>query len=51
MSVVELLEIQENILTIKNVEMFNNTPVLDIKPYIRNLDESENAKFGWLEKR
>ncbi|MEA2104985.1 MAG: tRNA (N6-threonylcarbamoyladenosine(37)-N6)-methyltransferase TrmO [Candidatus Cloacimonadota bacterium] len=49
MSIVELEKIRGNVITFRNVEMFNNTPLLDIKPYIRSLDEVENAKFGWID--
>lgn len=49
MTVVELEAVQGNVITFRNVEMFNNTPLLDIKPYIRNLDEAEKARFGWLD--
>lgn len=32
-SVVKLLKRQENILTVENLDIINNTPVIDIKPY------------------
>jgi formylmethanofuran dehydrogenase subunit E len=49
-SVVNLLERKENILTIKGIDAIDNTPVLDIKPYIKKLDCKENVKSGWAEK-
>jgi len=33
-SVVELLKVEDDILTIRNVDMLDGTPVIDIKPYI-----------------
>lgn len=32
------------------VEMLDGTPVLDIKPYIRQFDCRTNAVSGWVEK-
>jgi|LGVF01.2.fsa_nt_gb tRNA-Thr(GGU) m(6)t(6)A37 methyltransferase TsaA len=38
MSIVKLLDINENIITFEGVDMLDNTPVLDIKPYIEDLN-------------
>ncbi len=55
LSVVRLIKINKNILTIQGVDMLNQTPVLDIKPYVpvfesNNTDEHEMISVGWLEK-
>ena len=34
MSVVKLLKVEDNVLYVKNIDMIDGTPVLDIKPYI-----------------
>jgi len=48
-SIVRLLEIQQNILTIANVDILNGTPLLDIKPYVPYFDKPEADRIGWLE--
>ena len=48
LSVVKLIEIKKNILTIENVDMLDQTPLLDIKPYIPLFDHYPGAKTGWL---
>jgi len=49
-SVVELIEREENILSVKRLDAIEGTPVIDIKPYVKSLDFKENAKTGWMEK-
>lgn len=48
-SVVRLSGITDNILKIKDVDILNGTPVLDIKPYVSDFDVKEVTKKGWLE--
>ena len=49
LSVVELVKVEGNIVTIKGVDILDGTPVLDIKPYIENFDKVEgDVKFGWM---
>jgi tRNA-Thr(GGU) m(6)t(6)A37 methyltransferase TsaA len=47
MTVVKLLSRQENILRVAGVDMLDETPILDIKPYTPRELKAE-AKFGWL---
>ncbi len=49
-SVVKLLEKKGNILKIGEIDVFDKTPLLDIKPYVPKFDERKNVKIGWLEK-
>jgi tRNA-Thr(GGU) m(6)t(6)A37 methyltransferase TsaA len=51
LSIVRLIEIHENILTLENVDMLDGAPVIDIKPYVPSFDHPENVKMGWLEPR
>lgn len=37
-SIVEILEIRENVIKFKAVDMLDGTPVLDIKPYVERLN-------------
>jgi tRNA (Thr-GGU) A37 N-methylase len=49
--VVKLNSIEGNILRIVNVDMIDGTPLLDIKPYVRDLDSEDDIRVGWLEGR
>lgn len=49
LSVVELVSVEENIVTIKGIDILDGTPLLDIKPYIENFDKvSGEVKSGWM---
>ena len=49
LSVVELISVKENIVTIKGVDILDGTPLLDIKPYIENFDKINiPTKSGWM---
>ncbi len=48
LSVVKLVEIHNNELIVENVDILNETPVLDIKPYIPAFDQQKNVQTGWL---
>jgi len=50
-SVVRLLEIKGNSLYIENVDMLNETPLLDIKPYIPEFDNHKVEKTGWIKNK
>jgi tRNA-Thr(GGU) m(6)t(6)A37 methyltransferase TsaA len=50
LSVVELVSVKDNIVTIKGIDILNGTPLLDIKPYIENFDKIEGpSKSGWMQ--
>lgn len=49
LSVVELLSIDNNMLNIRNLDLLDGTPVLDIKPYVGEFDQRQGARFGWFE--
>jgi len=54
-SVVQLLDIvsykNEIKLEVKGVDMLDQTPLLDIKPYFHEFDCFQNTKSGWYEER
>jgi tRNA-Thr(GGU) m(6)t(6)A37 methyltransferase TsaA len=54
-SIVELLDIvsfkNEVKLEVKGVDMLDETPLLDIKPYFYEFDSFRNTKSGWYENR
>ena len=49
-SVVRLEKREGNILSLSEVDMLDQTPLLDIKPFVPNFDHRENAKVGWMER-
>ncbi len=48
LSVVRLIKIERNILHIKNIDILDGTPLLDIKPYVPQFDDVEEIRLGWL---
>jgi len=48
LSVVKLIKIEKNILHIENIDIVDGTPLLDIKPYIKEFKDSEKVRIGWL---
>ncbi len=49
LSVVELVSVEGNVVTIKGVDVLDGTPLLDIKPYIENFDKVEGeVRSGWM---
>jgi len=47
-SVVRLVGIDGNNLHISGIDMAEGSPVLDIKPYIPDLNPTKEVKIGWL---
>lgn len=50
-SVVELIKIENGKLHIRDVDVLDKTPLLDIKPYVPDFDAREATQIGWLEKK
>ena len=50
LSIVEIVDINGHIITFRGVDMLNNTPLLDIKPYIAAMDRIDHTIGGWYEK-
>ena len=49
LSVLKLLGVQRNLISVEGVDMLDNSPVLDIKPYVLAFDYPEGKiKTGWL---
>lgn len=49
-SVVRLIRIEKNILHIQDIDIVDETPLLDIKPHVPDFDIREVQSIGWLEK-
>ena len=48
-SVVELIDVNKNFLKVKGIDIINETPLLDIKPFVKAFDVRESTRNGWLE--
>jgi tRNA (Thr-GGU) A37 N-methylase len=47
MSVVKLLRIEGNMLSVVGLDCLDGTPLLDIKPYFASTDSVPEAVVGW----
>lgn len=47
-SVVQLIGREGNLLKVKGLDAVDGTPVVDVKPYIPDLDAKPEATKGWL---
>ena len=50
-SIVELVNIENHMLQIRDIDVVDQTPLLDIKPYVPDFDAREATKIGWLEEK
>lgn len=50
-SIVRLLSVTDNLISFSGADMLNNTPLLDIKPYVPSFDQHSIDRIGWLEER
>jgi len=50
LSIVRIKSVQGNRMVFTEVDMLDQTPLLDIKPYVRHFDSRENVVCGWLDK-
>ena len=48
LSVLKLNSVERNILEIENVDIIDETPLLDIKPYVPEFDQNQVERIGWL---
>ncbi len=49
LSVVRLKKIVANRVYTSGLDVFDGTPLLDIKPYLKDLDSKPDADYGWVE--
>jgi len=49
LSIVRIKNIIDNEISTSGLDVFDGTPLLDIKPYIKDLDSKCDANYGWLE--
>lgn len=51
LTVAKIKRIEGNRIYTEGLDILNGTPLLDIKPYIRDFDMKEDANYGWIEKQ
>jgi tRNA-Thr(GGU) m(6)t(6)A37 methyltransferase TsaA len=51
LSTVKVIKIENNKLYFKGADMLNGSPLIDIKPFFRNVDNRPDAISGWLENK
>jgi len=49
LTAVPLISIEKNIIYVGTNDLINETPILDIKPYLASADSFPTASLGWLE--
>jgi len=51
LSIVRLIDIKGGILNIEDMDILDGTPLIDIKPYIPEIDCRKAERIGWLENK
>jgi len=51
LTTVRLLKRKGNTLFVKGIDVIDNSPLLDIKPYVPDFGPKEKVKIGWLKGR
>ena len=49
LSIVRIKRIVDNQILTSGLDVFDGTPLLDIKPYIKELDSKSDANYGWMD--
>jgi len=49
LSIVRIKRIVNNKIFTSGLDVFDRTPLLDIKPYVKDLDSKPDANYGWIE--
>jgi tRNA-Thr(GGU) m(6)t(6)A37 methyltransferase TsaA len=51
LSIVRLVRVEGPVLHIRDVDIVDGTPVLDIKPYVPQFDARDVERIGWLDEQ
>ncbi len=46
--VLESVDLAQGLLRVRGIDLLDDTPILDLKPYIATVDAWPDAKLGWL---
>ena len=49
MSAVKLVEVSGNRLRVRDIDVLDGTPLVDIKPYVKRFDAFDVSRCGWLD--
>lgn len=49
LSIAAIDHIEDNIIYVKDIDLLDGTPILDIKPYIQAFDNIKDTRDGWYE--
>jgi tRNA-Thr(GGU) m(6)t(6)A37 methyltransferase TsaA len=49
LSLVELVRLENNLIYVERLDVLNETPLLDIKPYVPEFEHTHKVRVGWLE--
>ncbi len=49
LSIVRLISVEENIITVAGIDVLSGTPLFDIKPYIAAFDGIKESRSGWMQ--
>lgn len=49
LSIVEIKSIEKNIITVAGIDVLDGTPLLDIKPYIKEFDGVTSSSSDWMQ--
>jgi len=49
LSLVRLMRIDNNLVYVEGVDVLNETPLLDIKPYVPEFEPIHDVRIGWVE--
>lgn len=49
LSAVELIEVGEQALRVRGIDLLDGTPILDIKPYVPYADAFPHSRAGWID--
>jgi len=47
-SIVKIIGVEQNIITVQGIDILNGTPLLDVKPYIAAFDGVQHSQSGWM---
>ncbi len=50
LSLVKIVRVEGNFVHVEGIDILNGTPLLDIKPYIPEFEETHKVRTGWMRK-
>jgi tRNA (adenine37-N6)-methyltransferase len=50
LSIVRVVKIEDTMLHVENIDIVDDTPLLDIKPYVSAFDVLDQSEMGWYSK-